>query len=127
MLTDEQRRLFERKNFGHIATAMPDGSPQVSPVWVTLDGDDIIVNTAEGRVKTRNIRRDPRVALSVHDQDDPYSMVALRGVVTEMTHEGADESIDELARKYLGADSYPYREPSEQRVILRIRPEHVAE
>lgn len=126
MFTGEQRALFEGRNFGHLATIMPDGSPQVSPVWVALDGDDIIVNTAEGRLKTRNVRREPRVAISVADQQDPYSKVVVRGIVVEMTHEDADESIDRLAKKYLGQDRYPWRSPDEHRVVLRIRPQHVA-
>jgi PPOX class probable F420-dependent enzyme len=126
MFTGEQRALFEGRNFGHLATIMPDGSPQVSPVWVALDGDDIVVNTAEGRLKTRNVRREPRVAISVADQQDPYSKVVVRGVVVEMTHEGADESIDRLAQKYLGQDRYPWRSPDEHRVVLRIRPQHIA-
>jgi PPOX class probable F420-dependent enzyme len=126
VFTGEQRALFDGKNFGHLATIMPDGSPQVSPVWVALDGDDVIVNTAEGRLKTRNVRREARVAISVADQQDPYSKVVVRGVVVEMTHEGADESIDRLAKKYLGQDRYPWRNPDEHRVVLRIRPQHVA-
>lgn len=126
MLTAEQKALFEGKNFGHLATLMPDGSPQVSPVWVDLDGDDIIVNTADGRLKARNVRRDPRVAISVAGQEDPYSRIVVRGVVVETTQEGADEGIDRLAKKYLGQDRYPWRSPDEHRVILRIRPEHVA-
>lgn len=125
MFTDEQRSLLEGKNFAHLATLMPDGSPHVSPVWVGLDGDDVIVNTAEGRIKTRNVRRDPRVALSVVDQQDPYSNVTVRGVVVEMTHEGADEGIDRFAEKYLGLDRYPWRNPDERRVVLRIRPQHI--
>lgn len=125
MYTDAQRTLFDGQNFAHIATLMPDGSPQVTPVWVALDGDDVIVNTAEGRVKTENVRRDPRVALSVLDTKDPYEYVSVRGQVVEMVHEGADESIDGLAHKYLGVDRYPYRDPSEQRVILRIRAEAI--
>jgi PPOX class probable F420-dependent enzyme len=125
LFTDEQRSLLEGKNFAHLATLMPDGSPHVSPVWVGLDGDDVIVNTAEGRIKTRNVRRDPRVALSVVDQQDPYSNVTVRGVVVEMTHEGADEGIDRFAEKYLGLDRYPWRNPDERRVVLRIRPQHI--
>jgi PPOX class probable F420-dependent enzyme len=127
MLTDRQRALFEGKNFAHIATVMPDGSPQVSPVWVEMDGDDIIVNSAEGRVKTNNLRRDPRVAISVVDANDGYTMVAVRGRVVEMTHDGADAGIDRLAHKYLGVDRYEGHRPDVQRVVIRIRPEVVAE
>ena len=122
-LTEHARALLLGRNFAHIATVMPDGSPQVSPVWVHFDGDDVIVNTAEGRVKTANVRRDPRIALSVLNQDDPYEKVLIRGRVVEMTHERADDGIDALSMKYHG---HPYtKTPGQQRVILRIRPEHV--
>jgi PPOX class probable F420-dependent enzyme len=126
MLTDAQRALFVGKNFAHLATVMPDGSPQVSPVWIEMDGDDILVNTAEGRVKTNNMRHDPRVAISITDVDDGYRMVAVRGRVVEMTHEGAEEGIDRLSRKYHGYD-YDGRTPGMVRVSVRIRPEVVAE
>lgn len=121
-LSEKQRELFEAKNFVHLATLCPDGHPSVSPVWVDLEGDLIRVNTAEGRLKTRNVRRDPRVGLSVHEQEMAYQMVSVRGRVVEITHEGADEHIDSLAKKYLGQDSYPFRSTDEQRVILKIEP-----
>jgi len=124
-LSDAQRALFDAENFAFIATLMPDGSPQVTPVWVELSGEDIIVNTATGRVKTANVTRDPRVAVSVVDHDDPYKMVSVRGVVTEVTFEGAEDGIDRLAGKYIDQSPYPWRSPDERRVILRIRPEHV--
>jgi len=119
------RDLFEKPNFGHLATLMPDGSPQVTPVWVDIDGDTILINTAEGRVKTRNLDRDGRVAISVADQQNPYRYIQVRGRVVARTHEGADAQIDRLAKKYLGQDRYPFRQPGEQRVIFRIQPEHV--
>ncbi len=124
-LSEGVKKLFREPNFGHLATLMPDGSPQVSPVWVDIDGNRILVNTAEGRVKPRNVRRDARVAISIHNQDNPYSSAFIRGRVVEITHEGADELIDKLAKKYLGQDTYPYRQQGEQRVILVIEPEHV--
>ncbi len=124
-LPEGVKKLFREPNFAHLATLMPDGSPQVSPVWVDVEGDRILVNTAEGRAKPRNVRRDPRVAISIHKQDDPYSSAFIRGRVVEITHEGADEMIDKLAKKYLGQDRYPYRQPGEQRLILVIEPEHV--
>ncbi len=124
-LSEGVKKLFSGPNFAHLATLMPDGSPQVTPVWVDVDGDRILVNTAEGRVKPRNVRRDARVAISVHRQDNPYSAAFVCGRVVEVTHEGADEMIDRLAKKYLGQDRYPYRQPGEQRVILVIEPEHV--
>ena len=119
------RRLFEAPNFAHLATLMPDGSPQVTPVWVDIDGDRILVNTAEGRAKPRNVRRDPRVAISITDRNNHYSAALIRGRVVEFTHEGADELIDKLAKKYIGQDRYPWRRPEEQRVTLIIEPEHV--
>ncbi len=124
-LSEGVKKLFLATNYGHLATLMADGSPQVTPVWVDIDGDRILVNTAEGRVKPRNVRRDARVAISVHRQDNPYSAAFIRGRVVDITQEGADELIDKLAKKYLGQDRYPYRQPGEQRVILVIEPEHV--
>jgi PPOX class probable F420-dependent enzyme len=124
-LSEGVKKLFQEPNYGHLATLMPDGSPQVTPVWVEMDGNRILVNTAEGRVKPRNVRNDPRVAISIYRQDNPYSAAFVRGRVVEIIHEGADELIDKLAKKYLGQDRYPYRQPGEQRVILVIEPEHV--
>lgn len=125
-LTPEQRRLLEAPNFAHLATIMPDGTPQVTPVWVDYDGRYVLVNTALGRVKERNLRRDPRVGLDVADQQNPYKMVSIRGRVAELTTEHAEEHIDRLAKKYLGQDRYPYRQPNERRVIIKIDPQHVA-
>jgi PPOX class probable F420-dependent enzyme len=125
-IPDGVRQLLEGKNFAHFVTLYPDGSPQVTVVWVDYDGKHILVNTAEGRVKPRNVRRDPRVALSVANQENPYQMASIRGRVVDITHDGADEHIDKLAKKYMDADTYPYRTPTEQRVILKIEPGHVA-
>jgi PPOX class probable F420-dependent enzyme len=118
-------RLFHDKNFGFLATIMDDGSPQVTPVWVDIDGDNIILNTAEGRLKHKNISRDPRVAVSVADHSNPYKMVTVQGTVVEQTTKGADEHIDKMAKKYLGLDKYPGRTPGEKRIILKIKPESV--
>ncbi len=123
-LTDEQREILRKPNFGHLATLMPDGSPHVAPVWVDVDGDQVLINTAVGRRKERNVRRDPRVALSVRDQDLVDSEVAIRGRVVEFVEEGAEEHINELSRKYRGEDFGPLP-PRAVRVILRIDPEHV--
>ena len=124
-LSDGVKKLFRDPNFGHLATLMADGSPQVTPVWVDIDGDLILVNTAEGRAKPRNVRRDPRVAISIVDKDNSYASAFIRGRVVEDKQEGADAHIDKLAKKYLGQDSYPNRQPGEQRVIMVIQPEHV--
>ena len=126
-LSERAQMLIRAKNLGNIATLMPDGSPHVVPVWVDLDGDDVLVNTAEGRQKLKNVRRDPRVALDVVNSENPYEMVTLRGHVVEVTSEGADAHIDKLANKYLGRDSYPFRQPGERRVIMRIEPERVSD
>jgi PPOX class probable F420-dependent enzyme len=104
---------------------MPDGSPQVTPVWFDYDGSFIRVNSAKGRVKDKNMRRGKRVALSVQDPDNAYRYLAAQGEVAEITEDGADAHIDSLAKKYLGKDKYPFRQPGEVRVIYRIRPEKV--
>jgi PPOX class probable F420-dependent enzyme len=125
VLTEEDREMFRAKNFGHLATLMPDGSPQVSVVWVDVDGDTIVVNTAEGRVKTENMRRDPRVAMSITDHADPYTRLVIRGTVVEMTHEGAADHIDMLAKKYMDRDGYWAHDPAKARVLVRIRPDAI--
>jgi PPOX class probable F420-dependent enzyme len=124
-IPDEAKHLFENKDFAHIATINPDGSPQVSAVWIGLDGDLITFNTAEGRVKPKNLRGDERVAISIAGQDNPYENLIVQGKVVEITQDGADDDIDALAMRYLDADSYPYRQPGEERVIIKIEPEKV--
>jgi PPOX class probable F420-dependent enzyme len=122
-------KLFEGKNFAFLATLMRDGSPQVTPTWVDIDknNDTILVNTARGRIKHRNISRDPRVAVSLIDSSNPYDMVTVRGrVVEQIRGKNADEHIDKLAKKYLDEEKYPRRRPGEERVLLRIKPELVA-
>ena len=123
-LTDADRRMFEGRNYGHLATLMPDGSPQVSPVWVDIDARTglILVNTAAGRRKLRNVERDPRVAISVTDSDDQENMVTVRGRVVEITTDGAEDHIDFLSRKYNGVE-FPRHG---NRVLLRIEADHVA-
>jgi len=124
-ITDEIAKLLQGKNFAFVATLMKDGSPQITPTWIDLENNMILVNTAEDRVKHRNIVRDPRVAVSIIDQTNPYNMVTIQGKVIEQTTKGADEHIDKLAKKYLGVDKYPFRTPTEKRIILRIRPDKV--
>ncbi|HEU4927638.1 MAG TPA: PPOX class F420-dependent oxidoreductase [Vicinamibacterales bacterium] len=117
--------LFSKPAFAHLVTLMPDGSPQVTPVWVDLDGNTVIVNTAKGRLKDRNMKRDPRVALAVSDPANPYRYVQVRGRVSDISENGADAHIDKMAKKYLNQDTYPYRQPGEVRVVYRITPEQV--
>ncbi len=117
--------LFSRRAFAHLATVMPDGSPQVTPVWIDFDGTHIQVNSAKGRVKDRNMRANPKVALSIVDPENPYRYIQVRGRVSRISESGADEHIDKLARKYLNVASYPHRTPGEVRVIYHITPERV--
>ena len=124
--TPNARAIFDKLVLAHVASLEPDGSPNVSPVWVKLDGDDIIINTALGRAKARNLASDSRVAISLTDPDNLYDLIAVRGTVVGFTTDGADEVIDELAKKYLGVDSYPYRREGEVRVTVRIRPDRIA-
>lgn len=123
-IPEQFQDLFKKKAFAQLATLMPDGSPQVSPVWCDFDGRYILVNSAKGRLKDRNIRRDPRVALDLMDPDNPYRHLSIRGRVAEITEDGADQHIDKLAKKYLGADRYPNRAPGEVRVLYKIEPLH---
>lgn len=125
-IPEEFRDLFERETYANFATLMPDGTPQVTPVWVDRDGDHVLVNTARGRQKEKNVTRDGRVGLSVMDPDDPYRYVSIRGEVVEVTEDGAVEHINELARKYMDVAEYPnLGEESGARVIVKIRPDRV--
>jgi PPOX class probable F420-dependent enzyme len=116
--------LTNKKAFAQLATLMPDGSPHVAPVWFEYDGKNILINSAKGRVKDKNIRRDPRVGIDIVDPDNPYRHLSIRGRVVEITEKGADEHIDKLAKKYTGQDKYPNRAPGEVRVLYKIEPEH---
>ncbi len=124
-IPSEFRDLFTKPSFAFLTTLMSDGSPQVTPVWCDLQGEHVVVNTAKGRLKDRNMRRDPRVALAIADPENPYRYVQVRGQVVEITEEGADAHIDAMAKKYLGKDTYPFRQDGEVRLIVRIRPDRV--
>ena len=124
-IPDDAKHLLEGKHFAHVATLNADGSPQNSAVWIGLDGDLVTFNTAEGRLKTKNVARDGRVAISVVNQENPYENLIIQGKVVEMAADGADEDIDALAKRYLDADSYPFRQDGEVRVIVKIEPEKV--
>ncbi len=125
-LTPEVRALFDAKNFAHVATLNADGSPQVSPVWVGYDGEHVIFNTEAKRLKTRNMKRDPRVALTVQNLENPYQYVEVRGRVVEITEKGGEEGIDAMSKKYLGQDKYPGIGPGDVRVNVKVEVEHVA-
>ncbi len=116
-------KLLEGKNLVFIATTMKDGSPQVSPVWADLEDGYIMVNTAEGRVKHKNVLRDPRVAVSVVDKNNPLDMTAIRGKVEEIIPDYDYVHANKLTKKYIGKDTYPFRRPGEKRIIFKIKPE----
>ncbi|HEY7571369.1 MAG TPA: PPOX class F420-dependent oxidoreductase [Nitrososphaeraceae archaeon] len=124
-------KFFESKNFAFLATVNKDGSPQVTPVWIDLvknnDEDSIIlVNTAKGRLKHKNVSRDPRVSISMIDSEtNPYSMITIKGKVIEQTTEGANLHIDDLAKRYLGTDTYPAHSADSERIILKIEPQQI--
>jgi PPOX class probable F420-dependent enzyme len=121
----EFQDLLQKKAFARLATVGADGAPQVTPVWVDYDGTYVRFNTAKGRVKVRNLARNPRVALSMQDPDNPYRYLQIRGRVAEATEQGADAHIDAPAKKYLGQDRYPFRQPGEVRVLYKVLPERV--
>ena len=120
MLNAEMIEIIDGKNFAYLATTMADGSPHVSPVWIDRDGDLLLINTVPGRMKHRNVSRDPRVAISLMQMKNPYRHLLIRGRVIEQTQQGALNHIDRLARKYLGKD-YPWKDRN--RIVLRIKPE----
>jgi PPOX class probable F420-dependent enzyme len=119
------QRLLSEAAYGQIATLMPDGSPQITQVWVDTDGQHILVNTVATHQKVRNVRRDPRVALNVHDPAKQYRVANIRGHVVDVTTEGAAEHIDRLAKRYLGADRYPFHREGQQRVVIKITADRI--
>ena len=120
------RKLFEDKNFVFLSSLMKDGSPHVTPTWTDIENGNILINTAIGRIKQKNISRDPRVALAISDQNNPYDMVTIRGkVIEQISGDAAEKHIDKLAKKYIGKDKYPGRSPGEKRVLLKIKPEKI--
>ncbi len=126
MIPEKYADLFQKKAFASLATINADGSPQVTPVWCDWDGQHLLVNTAKGRRKDRNMRREPRVSLAILDPDNPYRYLEVRGKVVEVTEQGADDHINRMAKKYLDVDQYPYRQPGEVRVLYKVQPERVS-
>ena len=123
-IPDEFRDLFEKKAFAHLATVMNDGTPQVTPVWVDYDGTHVRFNSAKGRLKDKNMRRNKKVAFSIQDPDNPYRFIAVRGEVVDIA-DNTDDHINSLAKKYIDQDKYPYKQPNEVRVTYKIRPDHI--
>ena len=126
LIPEKYSDLFEKQAFGNLGTLMKDGSPQVTPVWVDYDGKHVRFNSAKGRVKDKNVRRDPRVSISLQDPANPYRYLEIRGRVVEITEKSADDHINKLSQKYLGKPVYPYRQPGEVRVTYKIEPQKVS-
>lgn len=124
-LSEKQAKLFTDRNWGVLATIREDGSPQATPVWIDYDGENVLVNSAHGRTKVKNVERDPRATVTVLPAEDQQSGYVMVSGPTELVDEGADEHIDKMAQKYLGESKYPYRGPSERRVLIKIKPERV--
>lgn len=126
VIPEDYKDLFEKKAFANLATVNADGTPQVTPVWVDYDGDYVLINSARGRRKDKNMERNRAVALSIQDPDNPYRYLEVRGNVAEITEQNADQHIDKMAKKYIGQDKYPWSKPDEVRVIYKIKPEHTS-
>ncbi len=126
VIPEDYKDLFEKKAFANLATVNADGTPQVTPVWIDYDGDYVLVNSARGRRKDRNMERNRAVALSIQDPDNPYRYLEVRGSVAEITEQNADKHIDKMAKKYIGQDKYPWSKPDEVRVIYKIKPERTS-
>lgn len=120
--THQDLLTFEKKAYAFLATVQPDGTPQVTPVWFDVNDGKVRINTARGRVKDRNMQQNAAVAIVIMDLAQPFRYLQVRGKVSNVTEEGADAHIDGLAKKYLGQDKYPFRQPNEQRVIFEIEP-----
>ena len=126
-LSERDLTILRKRSFAHLTTLGPDGSPQTTPNWVDVDDEGrVLINTAEGRAKPRNVRRDTRVSLSVVDADDPYRALMIRGRVEEISNDGAEDHIDAMQRKYHGTEPYPNHDPDHPRVLLKIRPERIS-
>lgn len=125
VLNEAAKVLLAEPVIANLATVDASGAPHVTPVWVDVEGDDVVVNTAEGRAKVHNVRRSAKVAVSIVDSQNPFRVLALQGTVTDITGQDADDHIDRLARKYLGVDTYPMRQPGEERLKVTIRPDRV--
>ena len=118
-LPQSVKTLLSDKAFGHVVTLNSDGKPQVTMVWMDVEGDEVLFNTADGRKKPQNLRQDPRIIVSVQSRSDPQAYAVFHGKA-RVTEAGADDHIDKLAKRFLGADKYPFRQPGEKRLLVRI-------
>ena len=123
-LPQSVKKILQDKAYGHVVTFNPEGKPQLTMVWVDGEGDEVLFNTADGRLKPKNLRRDPRVIISVQDHNDPQSYMVFHGRAS-VTESGADEHIDTLARRFLGVDKYPFRRPGEKRLLVRVKVDRI--
>lgn len=123
-LPQSVKKILQDKAYGHVVTFNADGKPQLTMVWADVDGDEVLFNTADGRLKPKNLRRDPRIIVSVQDRNDPQSYMVFHGKAS-VTEAGADEHIDKLAKRFLGADKYPFRRPGETRLVVRVKVDRI--
>jgi PPOX class probable F420-dependent enzyme len=123
-LPQSVKKIMEDKAYGHVVTLGAGGKPQVTMVWMDVDGDEVLFNTAEGRIKPKNLRADPRIVISVQDRNDPQSHLVFHGKAT-VAEAGADDHIDKLAKRFLGVDKYPFRRPGEKRLIVRVKVDRI--
>jgi len=124
-MDDKVIKLFEERNLVFIATIMKDGSPQLSPVWADFEDEHVLVNTAEGRIKHKNVLRDPRVAISVVNHNNPLNMTTIRGKVVDIIPDYEYKHANKLTKKYMDEEEYPFKQPGEKRIVLKILPERV--
>jgi len=123
-LPQSVKKILQDKAYGHVVTFNAEGKPQLTMVWVDGEGDEVLFNTADGRLKPKNLRRDPRVIISVQDRNDPQSYMVFHGKAS-VTEAGADDHIDTLAKRFLGADKYPFRRPGEKRLVVRVKVDRI--
>ena len=123
-LPQSVKKILQDKAYGHVVTFNAEGKPQLTMVWVDGEGDEVLFNTADGRLKPKNLRRDPRVIISVQDHNDPQSYMVFHGRAS-VTESGADEHIDTLAKRFLGVDKYPFRQPGEKRLLVRVKVDRI--
>lgn len=126
-ISDDKKDVLEKKTFAHIATIGPDGEPQNNPVWVDFDGEHVLFSQTKTRQKVANIERDPRVAISMADPENPYRRLEVRGKVVDVEDDPNNDFIDKMAKKYMDKDEYPWHQPGDERVVVKVAPEDTTE